>query len=109
MDNQLKYISPKQALETRQKLLREYGSKIIDGPRNSLTDKEQAASILYKAISEELHNAAHGTKIPDKLLEFYEKQGVNNVFELITKYAPRVFLVLLAILAFIAVLKYILS
>ena len=79
-------VSPTQMLEMRNNLIAQYGKKIIFGDTKQMTAEEQAASVMYKTLSEELHKAAPDTVGSDKMYELYMKYDADNIFQLLINY-----------------------
>lgn len=103
-----KTITPTEVLEIRKKLVNRFGSKISGKPKSSWTAEETAANAYYKALTEALYQSAPGTKTPDKILQIYERNEVDNAFHLLWKYAVKFFWVIFAIVILLALLKFIL-
>lgn len=107
MSKKSQMITPAQLLEKRTQLVNKYGEKIIKGQSGGMTNEEKAACILYRTMSNELHKAVPDTINPEKVYEFYIRNGVHSVFGLIAKYAIKTFWVFLAVAIFVAIIKYI--
>lgn len=81
-------ISSPMALQTRRQLLQRYGTNILDFLRGGPNLEQKVAGSTRQALSGLLHEAAPGTKIPDKLYSLYSKGGPfgGDIPSLVVKY-----------------------
>src|SRR6266487_696937 len=81
-----KILTPTDLLDMRNRLVKEYGEKIILGSKEHMTTKEKVACVAYKTLTDQLHKLAPDTVKPDKMTELYVKYKASNIFELIINY-----------------------
>lgn len=68
-------FSSPNALQTRRQLLERYGTSIFDWLRGGPNLEQKVAGSVRSALTGLLHEAAPGTRIPDKLYSLYSKGG----------------------------------
>lgn len=104
-------LTPNDLLEMRKRLVNKFGNKIMGESKPEWTTEEQVASVTYETLTKELYKMAPGVEGPDKIMKLYTENEANNIIELIykliLKYAIKPFLVVLAVVVLIALLKYI--
>src|SRR3989344_9432675 len=102
-----KTLTPTDLLKMREKLVKSYGGKISGELKYSWTIEEKVANTTYHTLTKRLHEVAPDTKALDQVYQLYERNGVNNLFELILKHAIKGFWILFAIAALLALLKFV--
>lgn len=100
-------LTPTEVLESRTRLIKDFGWKIIGQPDHSWTDEEVAANALFKGMTQELYRVAPGMRTSDMLWQLYGRNGVDNIFQLLWKYALKFFWILFIILIFLALVKFV--
>ncbi len=104
-------MSGKQALGIMDSLIAEHGRKIILDEKDTpdFTPEQRAAQILYKAIYKQMSHNNPEFQEAEKVKKTYAKYEVNSVFGLVGKFIIKFFWIVLAILIFLALLKFVLS
>jgi len=102
-----KTFTPSQTDKLRDDLVNKYGNKIIPGMSGKLTDEETFARAEYEILSKYLYEAAPDVKRADMLILSAIKAQIarDNLFKTIKKVA----FVVLFVLLFLALIKYLTS
>jgi len=104
-------LKPSDLLEMRKRIVSKFGNKIMGKSKPEWTAEEQVASVTYETLTKELYKMAPGVEGPDKMMKLYTENEASNIIELayklILKHATKPFLVVLAVVVLIALLKYI--
>lgn len=102
-----KVLTPTEIVEGRKRLVNHFGSKIAGEPKSSWNAEEKAAGVYYQTLTETLYKHAPGTKFPDTIYRLYERNEVNSIFGLLLKYTTKAFWVIFAVVALLALLKFV--
>ncbi|MCL6096646.1 MAG: hypothetical protein M1444_03140 [Patescibacteria group bacterium] len=102
-----KIFTPNQIDQLRDELVEKFGNKVIPGMAEKLTDKETLARVEYEILSESLYKLAPDVEKADKMMLDAIKVQLarDKLFKILKKAA----IVILFILLFLALIKYLIS